>query len=188
MEPTSAAGRDRGRIPGVTERAVPPFEDLLRACTVSAVHLELRDVYTPSDPWFQAWLTGNRGEFERRLVRPWLDLIREVTGRGVLVRRARVISEPVTEYIAFEHATTESNVAAGEQVRWLPRRGSSDLLLPGNDCWVFDNQRVQFNYFSGRGDFLAAELSDDPVVVKQCAAAFEAVWERAVPHGEYQHR
>jgi len=82
MEPTSAAGMDRGRIPGVTEWAAPPFEDLLRACTVSAVHLEMRDVYTPSDPWFQAWLTGNRGEFERRLLRPWLGLIREVTGRG----------------------------------------------------------------------------------------------------------
>jgi hypothetical protein len=188
MEPTSAASRDRGRIPGVTERAVPPFDDLLRACTVSAVHLEMRDVYTLSDPWFQAWLTGNRGEFERRLVRPWLDLIREVTRRGVLVRRARMISEPVTEYIGFEHATTESNLAAGEQVRWLPRRESSDLLLPGNDYWVFDNQRVQFNYFSGIGDFLASELSDEPVVVKQCAAAFEAVWERAVPHGEYQLR
>jgi len=106
----------------------------------------------------------------------------------VLIRRARVISEPVTEYIGFEHSTTESNLAAGEQVRWLPRRGSSDLLLPGNDCWVFDNQRVQFNYFSGIGDFLAAALSDEPVVVKQCAAAFEAVWERAVPHGEYQLR
>jgi Family of unknown function (DUF6879) len=73
-------------------------------------------------------------------------------------------------------------------VRWLPRRGSSGLLLPVNDCWVFDSQRVQFNYFSGRGDFLAAELSDELVVVKQCAAAFEAVWERAVPHGEYQLR
>ena len=47
---------------------------------------------------------------------------------------------------------------------------------------------AQFNYFSGTGDFLASGLSDDPVVVKQCAAAFEAVWERAVPHGEYQLR
>src|SRR6266568_7075201 len=83
MEPTSAAGRDRGCIPGVTGQAVPPFDDLLRACTVSAVHLEMRDVYTPSDPWFQAWLTGNREESERRLVRPWLDLIR----KGPLSRR-----------------------------------------------------------------------------------------------------
>ena len=47
---------------------------------------------------------------------------------------------------------------------------------------------MRLNYFSGIGDFLASELSDDPVVVKQCAAAFEAVWDRAVPHGEYQLR
>lgn len=188
MEPTTAAGRGRDRIPATADGAVPPFEDMLRACTVSAVHLEMRDVYTPSDPWFQAWLAGDREEFERRLQRPWLDLIREVTGRGVRARRARVISEPVTDYIAFEHATTGSNVTAGEQVRWLPRRNASDLLLPGNDCWVFDAKLVRFAYFSGSGEFLATEVSDDPVVVKQCVAAFEAVWERAVPHGKYQFR
>jgi hypothetical protein len=148
----------------------------------------MRDAYTPSDPWFQAWLTGAREEFERRISRPWLDLVREVTSRGVQVRRARVISEPVTEYIAFEHATTDSNVAAGEQVRWLPRRAASDLLFPGNDCWVFDDRLVRFGYFSGVGEFLGTELCDDPVVVSRCAAAFEAVWERAVPHGEHQLR
>jgi hypothetical protein len=99
---------------------------------MSAVHLEMRDSYTPSDPWFRAWLAGDREEFERRLSRPWLGLIREVTGRGVQVRRARVISEPVTSYIRFEHATTSSNVEAGEQIRWLPRRLASGLLIPGN--------------------------------------------------------
>ena len=97
MERTSAAGEGRGRIPEAAEEPVPPFEVLLRACTMSAVHLEMRDSYTPSDPWFRAWLAGDREEFERRLSRPWLGLIREVTGRGVQVRRARVISEPVTE-------------------------------------------------------------------------------------------
>ena len=77
---------------------------------------------------------------------------------------------------------------AGRTLLTPARSFRDDLLLPGNDCWVFDNQRVQFNYFSGIGDFLAAELSDEPVVVKQCAAAFEAVWERAVPHGDYRLR
>jgi hypothetical protein len=76
----------------------------------------------------------------------------------------------------------------GETVTDPVELAEVDLLLPGNDCWVFDNQRVQFNYFSGIGDFLATALSDEPVVVKQCAAAFEAVWEHAVPHGEYQLR
>jgi hypothetical protein len=88
VEHTSAAGKDRGRIPGTAEEPIPPFEDLLRACTVSAVHLEMRDSYTPSDPWFRAWLAGDRVEFERRLSRPWLGLIREVTGRGVQVPRS----------------------------------------------------------------------------------------------------
>lgn len=188
MGPTSAAGRDLDHIPGVAEEPDPPFPVLLRACTSSAVHLEMRDAYTPADPWFQAWLAGDREEFERRLTRPWLDLIREMTGRGVRIRRARVISEPVTDYIKFEHATTGANVEAGEDVRWLPRHLATGLLLPANDGWVFDGQRAQFNYFSGPGEFLDTRLCDDPAIVKQCAVAFEAVWERAIPHREYQLR
>jgi hypothetical protein len=74
-------------------------------------------------------------------------VIREITGRGVAVRRLRVVSEPVTDYIRFEHATTGSNIDAGEQVRWLPRRRTADLLLPGCDCWVFDGRRVLLSYF-----------------------------------------
>src|SRR5207247_7235102 len=50
---------------------------------------------------------------------------------------------------------------AGRTLLTPARSFRDDLLLPGNDCWVFDNQRVQFNYFSGIGDFLAAELSDE---------------------------
>lgn len=115
-----------------------------------------------------------------------LDLIREVTGRGVRVRRARVVSEPVTDYIRFEHATTGSNVAAGEQVRWLPRHLATGLLLSANDCWVFDGQQAQFNYFSGPGEFFGTRLSAVPEIAAQCAAAFEAVWERAIPHQDYE--
>ena len=188
MEPTSTAGRDRDRIPGVAEEPDPAFPDMLRACTTSAVHLEMRDGYTPDDPWFQAWLVGDQEDFQRRLNRPWLDLIREVTGRGIQVRRARVVSEPVSDYIRFEHATTDSNAAAGEEIRWLPRHLATGLLLPANDYWVFDGQQAQFNYFSGPGEFLDTRLSNDPEIAKQCAVAFEAVWERAIPHQDYQLR
>jgi hypothetical protein len=50
---------DQGRIPGVAEEPDPPFAQLLRACTSSAVHVEMRDAYTPADPWFQTWLDGD---------------------------------------------------------------------------------------------------------------------------------
>jgi hypothetical protein len=146
----------------------------------------MRDSYDLHDPWYLAWLTGDQEEFQRRLApRPWLDLIAEVTGRGVEVRRVRVVSEPVTDYIRFEHATTASNVAAGEKIRWLPRPLATGLLLPANDFWVFDGRQAQFNYFSGTGAFLDTRLAPDPALARQCAEAFEEAWERAVPHQEY---
>lgn len=76
-------------------------DDPLRACAVSAIHLEMRDDYTPGDSWFRAWRRGDREEFERQLTRPWLPVIREITGRGVAVRRLRVVSEPVVRSWMF---------------------------------------------------------------------------------------
>jgi hypothetical protein len=187
MARTSKAGRALDRILQSPDDDVP-FAELLRSCERSAVHLEMRDLYTPSHPWFRAWLAGDAEEFERRLPRPWLELIRETTSRGVRVRRCRIVSEPVSDYIRFEHATTDSNVAAGEEVCWLPRRRASDLALPGNDFWVFDDRLVQFNHFTGDGSSAGPENRADYAVVELCRTAFEAVWERAIPHEDYQLR
>jgi len=88
---------------------------------------------------------------------------------GSKIRRARVVSEPVTEYIRFEHAiTADLNVAAGEQVRWLPRRRASDLALPGSDFWLFDDQLIIFNHFAGDGSWPpdGFATTTDPAVVK----------------------
>jgi len=113
--------------------------------------------------------------------------VREHTARGVRFRRARVVSEPVSAYIRFEHeATAGLNVAAGEEVRWLPRRLASDLLLPGNDFWLFDDRLIRFHHFDGDGRIVEDELCDDPAVIAQVAIAFESVWERAVPHADYR--
>ena len=113
--------------------------------------------------------------------------VREAVGRGVVMRRARIVSEPVTDYIRWEHAATSLNVDAGELVRWLPRRRAVDIALPGADFWLFDDRLVQFNIFTGDGDWAdpPKEFSEDPAVVKLCSDAFEAVWERAVDHEKY---
>lgn len=78
------------------------------------------------------------------------------------------------------------NIKAGELVRWLPRRQASDLLLPGNDLWVFDDHLVRFGFFAGDGRYLGEELVRDPGVIKQCLVAFEAVWDRAIDHAGYR--
>lgn len=165
------------------------FAELLRSTTASAVHLEMRDVYSMADEAadFAAWRAGNRIDWDRR-EEWWHDfyaLVAEAVARGVRVRRARVVSEPVTDYIRYEHYITRANITAGEEVRWLPRRRASDIALPGNDFWLFDQRLVRFNHFTGDGRIVAQELADDPAVVGLCSAAFEAVWVRAVPHEEY---
>lgn len=169
---------------------VPPFTELWAACHRSAVHLELRDSYgvAEEDKDFAAWRSGHRYDLDDRATW-WNDFhatVADAVSRGVVVRRARVVSEPVSEYIRFEHACTPQNIAAGEDVRWLPRRLASDLLLPGNDLWIFDGRLIRFGLFSGAGAFVAHVLENAPDVVKRHAEAFEAVWERAIPHAEYK--
>lgn len=170
--------------------APPTLEERLHGCQRSAVHLEMRDGYMRSDPRFIAWQNGvrNAAEDSDPALRPWLTLIAELVGRGVEVRRARIVSEPVSDYVAFEHHVTAANVAAGERVRWLPRRQASDIALPGNDFWLLDGHVAVFHHFDGDGELAPEDetFMDDATTVKLCCSAFEAVWERAVPHEQYR--
>jgi len=171
---------------------VPSFDELMEAAQRSAVHLEMRDQYAVGDEAddFNAWLSTGRRDTDPQSEywAPWVDLISRAVARGVVVRRARIVSEPVTDYIRYEHASTQVNVAAGEQVRWLSRSRAVDLMLPGADLWIFDGTHVLFNHFTGIGEWAnpPKELRTEPSIVKQCSDAFEAVWERAVPHETYE--
>ncbi|MFC9971841.1 DUF6879 family protein [Spirillospora sp. NPDC127200] len=169
---------------------VPTYGDLLRSATSSAVHLEMRDVYTVDSEQerIAAWRAGHRYDRADRASwwRPWLDLIAETVARGVTVRRARVVSEPVSEYIRYSHSYAFTNVEAGEALRWLPRRRASDLALPGNDFWLVDDQLVLFNHFDGDGRPTGVDVAEDAATVKLCASAFDAVWERGIDHEDYR--
>jgi hypothetical protein len=170
--------------------SVPTFDELIANCARSAVHLEMRDAYAVDyeEGPFAEWRNGFRHDPADRESwwRPWLDLIQETVGRGIVVRRARIVSEPVSEYTKFLHDNTFTNVAAGEQVRWLPRRRASDIALPGNDFWLFDERWVHWNHFAGDGSWTGEEITGDPGAATLCADAFEAVWARATPHDQYE--
>jgi hypothetical protein len=165
------------------------WEELFTACKQSASHLEMRDWYAAEDEKgrFERFLaTGQRDHAaEAAERREWLDLMRKVTSAGVRVRRARIASEPVSDYIRFEWHGAGPTIEAGEELRWLPRRLASGLTLPGNDFWLFDERTAMFNHFSGDGKPLGQEITDDPEIVDLCRTAFEAVWKLAIPHDQY---
>lgn len=168
----------------MTER--PTFNELFSRCRRSAIHLEMRDTYTPDDPVYLEWKAGIEID-PVECFREWYDLIVETVRRGVEVRRVRVVSEPITDFIRHEYEVTpRMNIPAGERVRWLPRRQASDLVFPGNDFWVFDDRLVRFGYFAGDGTYLGHEIVADLGIAKICVDAFEAVWECAVDHADYR--
>ncbi|MER5636522.1 DUF6879 family protein [Kitasatospora sp. NPDC002227] len=170
---------------------VPSFEESLANTSHSAVHLEMRDAYGVGgeSSGFARWLrTGERNnDPDSDYWRDWVQMIRATVDRGVVIRRARIVSEPVTDYIRYEHGGTNVNLASGELIRWLPRRLASDIALPGNDFWLFDGKIVVFNHFTGAGDWAEPpkELRTEAEVAKLCSAAFEAVWARAIPHEKF---
>ncbi|AYD81631.1 hypothetical protein SEA_KROMP_30 [Streptomyces phage Kromp] len=169
--------------------SVPTWPELLGSATRTAVHLEMRDAYAVDyeEGPFADWRAGHRHDPADRATwwRPWLDLIQETVSRGVIVRRARIVSEPVSEYTRFLYDGTFTNVAAGENIRWLPRRRASDIALPGNDFWLIDNRVIRWNHFTGDGASAGGEISEDPAAAKLCATAFDDVWSRATPHDQY---
>ncbi|MFC9269079.1 DUF6879 family protein [Streptomyces zhihengii] len=167
----------------------PSFEDLLDSAQTHALHLELRDVYAVGEErevydTFQR--DGSVPADDSAFWSGWLPLVERTVARGVQVRRARIVSEPVTDYIRFENAITDANCRAGEQVRWLPRRHASTLALPGNDFWLIDDRIVRWNLFSGNGEALEPDHTDDPAAVKLCSEAFRTVWDLATDHADYR--
>ena len=105
---------------------------------------------------------------------------------GKVLRRLRIVSEPATDYIRFEWLDAAQLVAAGEEVRWLPRRHASTLLLPGSDFWMFDRQTVAFTHFSGDRHVLDHEVTTEPDIVSMRAVAFDRARGVAIPHARYE--
>ena len=161
------------------------FAELLASTRRSVIRFEMRDSYDQADKGFAGWqVTGDIGAYD------WgdhLNVVRAAVARGVVIRRVRVVSEPLSDYLRWEHACTDVNIKAGEDIRWLPRTKAADLLLPGADCWVFDHRIIRWNFQRGDGtNPHHYTFSSDPRTVRDIVAAFEMAWDRAILHAEYK--
>lgn len=154
------------------------FPRLFSAAKFAAFKLEVRTAYgvTEEDEPFQRFLAGEDPGIE--WLRPWLDLMRKTTGRGVRVERVRVVDEPPSDYLRFEIAMTPENLAAGEDIRYITRRAAEELTLPSVDYWLFDSSRAYLLHFADDDQFLGLEEINDPGLI----AEYERYRERALAH------
>jgi hypothetical protein len=151
-----------------------------------ALHLEMRDAYGTAVelPHLRKWLNGEPDDLE--WLQDWFATVRVRTAAGKTFRRARIVSEPVSEYQQWVLKDTHLYVEAGEDIRWVPRRLVSTVPLPGNDFWLFDRELVVFLIFAGNGLVVDYLSTADPAAIELCASAFEQVWELSIPNSDYQ--
>lgn len=162
------------------------FEELLVTFERESIHLETRDAYGTATelPHMAKWEAGEPDDLT--WLQGWCGVLREHGAAGRSVRRARVVSEPLSTYQRWSHSIAQPMVEAGEDIRWVPRHLVSSIAFPGNDFFLFDDRLVVFLLYAGSGLGRAKLASTDPGDIDLCRSSFDAVWELAVRHGDYQ--
>lgn len=136
---------------------------------------------------FAKWLKGEPDDFA--WLQPWQARIRNTTQAGKTVRRVRVISEPISNYIKWEHSNTVLNLEVGEEIRWLPRHLlPGEIVFPanGNDWRIFDDRLVAVGHFRDDGSVRGHEIITDRAVVADCIRVRDQLWTIAIPHSKYE--
>ncbi|WP_433063170.1 DUF6879 family protein [Dactylosporangium sp. CS-033363] len=173
--------------PSLRRASYHDLNALCRGITTSFVHLETRDAYGTEVelPHMAKWRRGEADDLG--WLGWWLDMLREHRAAGRTCRRARVVSEPVSDYQQWTLSHVERFVEAGEDIRYVPRRHLVNVALPGSgDFYVFDDRLVLFLHYAGRGTNTGFEVSEDPAVVRSCRDAFAAVWAYGIPALDYR--
>jgi hypothetical protein len=170
----------------VTSISEEEFDELLASFEREAVHLEMRDAYGTAVelPHLAKWEAGEPDDLS--WLGGWCAALRAHVNAGRSVRRARVVSEPLSTYQQWSYSIARPMVDAGEDIRWVSRRLVSSLAFPGNDFYLFDDRLVVFLIYAGNGLARDRAVSTDPADIRLCRQAFEAAWQLSVPHHAYQ--
>jgi hypothetical protein len=169
-------------VPSITSE---DFEQLLTSFEQQAVHLETRDAYGTAVelPHMAKWAAGEPDDLQ--WLEGWCETLREHVRAGRSVRRARIVSEPLSDYQRWSYSIALPMVAAGEDIRWVPRRLVSSIGVPGNDFYLFDDRLAVFFHYAGNGLAVDRVSFTEPADIELCRSAFEAVWRLAIPHRDY---
>ena len=90
------------------------FNALFPKVKREALHLEMRDSYgTEAEiPHLAKWAAGEPDDLG--WLQPWCTQVRDATTAGRRFRRARVVSEPLSDYQRWAHSLTAPMVEAGK--------------------------------------------------------------------------
>lgn len=158
---------------------------LVQSITTSAWRLEIQGTYNePSEREpVRKFLAGEPDDLE--WFTRWLGRIRELKAAGIRFERVRVLTDPLTDYLAYQLAwITEPAVEAGEDIRILTPSAALELRLPPTDFWILDDARVLIPEFVDHA-LVGGELVDDPDEVARFQGIRARAWDHAIPFRAY---
>ena len=156
------------------------FEALFTSFQKTAFRLETRESYYEKDE-MSAFLSEGPDAVPAGFLDEWYALIRSHVKAGRQVRRVRVVSEPHSDYTKFGLWLAKRNVAAGEDIRYLPRPRAQALGLPNIDYWLIDSNRMYLVHFADDDSLLGAEHIEDPDRIRQAQEWRDIAWQHAIP-------
>lgn len=119
----------------------------------------------------------------------WAALLRAHRDAGRVQQRVHVVTEPITNYLAYE-LTWEygPHRAAGEEIGIITVSDRWPDDVPRHDFTLFDSRVLWRLDYSPDGIWLGAHQVTDPAAVVAACAARDAALHHAIPWAEYMTR
>lgn len=168
----------------------PEFSSWFSTFERSCFRLETLESYGGSgeDASLTAFLAGEYPppDDERQ---DWTRLVRAATGRGRVMQRVHVVTEPLSAYLRFELSWSyPQSVAAGEDVRILLVTEDWPPDIPRRDFWLFDDRELFLMVYESAGVWLGAEHITDRLAVQQACRTRDVTLRLAQPWAEFVQR
>lgn len=179
------------RAPRTERPELVPFTEvshLFREFRHTAWRLETRRGYASDreSPKWQRFLAGQ--DIASEPDNAWRANVREQTAQGKRFERVRLVDDPPTQGQEFLLASGLGNVAAGEDIRNLPRAEATRLRLPDFDFWLFDSKVLVRFAFDEEDTTLGVYVTEDPAEVLAACQARDVAWHHAVRTAEFAEK
>ncbi len=163
------------------------FDELFENYRYTARRLEPRDRYNTglSTEPLRHYLSGGLTDYS--FMDRWTGKVGRWTSQGKRMARVRVVSEPLTDDARFSLHVARLNVAAGDEIRYLPRQRARELELglPDEDCWIFDATTGLIIHFDEDDRPTGHELIEEPAEIVRRLHWFDAAWHHSVSREEF---
>ncbi|GGK43098.1 hypothetical protein GCM10010124_39930 [Pilimelia terevasa] len=137
-----------------------------------------------TQPRYQQWLAD--GTVDWAYYDEWIPYMEKLRAEGKIVRRIKVVDEPLNDYWRFTYAQVARLDAAGDSTRWLKRRDLVFDLFPANDFYILDGRELLYLHFDAELRPAGFSLVDDAELVEAATRSFARAWNMASPHHEYR--